>query len=308
MKPLVGLGVALAGLSLSFLYPPAAVGITFVAVLVALPIEFNVPLGRFATYAALLCNVAAIYLGSGSLFLAAVPLPFAFWMPPSEFIWKRPKLFFWAPILGLAASLVLFALAWPTGVWGFALAPWLLGLFGAGMWINGHKRVRRYEERPKALKVGQPMPPLKLPKRDGGETFDLAAQNGRFTLLCFLRGDWCPLCHVMMRVFRKEAPKLAQHNVHLVAVSPNRGPDAEAFAKDLGIDYVMLVDEHAQVAKEWGILDLGEHNGDPVPMPVSLLVDPDGVLRFMSRPEDFSTFVDKTSVLALVEAHAAKAA
>lgn len=307
-KPLIGLGIALAGLSLSWVFPPAAVAVTFAGVIVGLPMELNVPLTRLYTYAALLCNVAAIYIGSGSLLLAAVPLPLALSFPPSEFLWKRPRLFLWAPIAGIAVSLLLFALAWPTGLWGFAVAPWLLGLMALARFLQYGSSVKSFDERPKPLKVGQPMPPLKLPKRDDGELFDLAAQNGRFTLLCFVRGDWCPLCHVMMRVFRKEAPKLAQYNVHLVAVSPDRGADGDTFAKDLGIDYVMLVDENARTAKAWGILDLGEHNGDPVPMPVSLLVDPSGVLRFMSRPEDFSTFVDKTSVLALVEAHTKKAA
>jgi peroxiredoxin len=204
-------------------------------------------------------------------------------------------------------SLLLFALAWPTGPWGLAVAPWGLSVLTLPNLYAIWRSYDTYAARPKLLKLGQPMPPLRLPQRDGGE-FDLAEQRGRFTLLCFLRGDWCPMCHVMMRLFRKEAPRLARHNVQLVSVSPDAGPAAQAFARDLGLDYTMLVDEHARVAAEWGVLDKSEHNGDPVPMPVFMLVDPNGILRFLSRPDDFSTFVDKTRVLALVEDHAPKAA
>jgi peroxiredoxin len=306
-KSLIALGMALAGLALALIYPPAAVAVTFVAVVFSLPMEFNVPGLRLVTYAAVLCNAASIYVGSGSLLLAMVPLPLAFWLPPTEFMASRPRLMQWAHVICLGASAVLFALAWPTGYWGFAVAPWLLSLMIAMRWAQIPKSLRMYDERPKPLKVGSPMPPLRLPRRDGGPVFDLAEQTG-FTLLCFLRGDWCPICHVMMRLFRKEASTLAQYNVNLVAVSPTGGEAAQAFAKDMGLDYAYLVDEHAQLAKQWGILDLGEFNGDPVPMPVCMLIDPSGVLRFLSRPEDFSTFSDKSKVLALVEAHAAKAA
>jgi peroxiredoxin len=307
VKPLLGVGLALAGLAMHRVHPALAVGVTFVAVVAALPMDFNVPLGRMATYAALLCHAAAIYLGSGSLLLAAVPLPFALWMPPYELALKHPRLLAWSPVIGLSSSAALFALAWPTGSWGFAVAPWLLGLLAVSRWLAAAKAERALDARPKLPKVGQPMPPLRLPRRDDGEAFDLAAQRGRFTLLCFLRGDWCPLCHVMMRFFRKEARRLAEHNVQLVAVSPESGPAANEFARDLGIDYTMLVDEHAATARLWGILDLGERKGDPVPMPVCMLVDPGGVLRFLSRPDDLSAFVGETKVLALVEAHAVKA-
>jgi peroxiredoxin len=308
VKAWIGLGIAGAGVALAFVQPVVAVGVTFAAVFVCLPWQFNVPSLRLACYVALLCHAAAIYLGSGSSLLAAVPLPFALWMPPAEFMAKRPLLLLWSPVVGIGASLLLLLLAWPTGIWGFAVAPWLIGLAPLSRWTGFAKSVRAYDERPKGLKVGQPMPPLRLPRRDGGEPFDLGQRTGRFTLLCFLRGDWCPICHVMMRVFRKEASALARYNVDLVAISPEHGEAAHAFARDLGLDYVFLVDEHAELAKRWGILDLGEHNGDPVPMPVCMLIDPAGVLRFLSRPEDFSTFLDKSKVLALVEAHAPKAA
>jgi len=266
-----------------------------------------VPASRAAYYGSLLCHAAAIYYGSGSLLLAAVPLPIGLAACPNEFLLRRgPAVALGAAPIGFVLSLLLFALAWPTGPWGFAVAPWALSVLVVRQMYSIWRSYDAYVSRPKLLKLGQPMPPLRLPQRDGGE-FDLAEQKGRFTLLCFLRGDWCPMCHVMMRLFRKEAPRLAQHNVQLVSVSPDAGPAAQAFARDLGLDYTMLVDEHARLAADWGVLDKSEHNGDPIPMPVFMLVDPNGILRFLSRPDDFSTFVDKTRVLALVE-DAAKAA
>jgi peroxiredoxin len=300
-KSFISLGGALAGLLLVLVYPPAAVAVTFVATVMALPMNHNVPASRAAYYGSLLCHAAAIYYGSGSLLLAAVPLPIGLAALPNEFLLRRgPAVALGAAPLGFVLGLLLFALAWPTGPWGFAVAPWALSVLVLRDLYAIWRSYDAFLARPALLKLGQPMPPLRLPQRDGGE-FDLAEQKGRFTLLCFLRGDWCPMCHVMMRLFRNEAPRLAQHNVQLVSVSPDAGPAAQAFARDLGLDYTMLVDEHARLAADWGVLDKGEHNGDPIPMPVFMLVDPNGILRFLSRPDDFSSFVDKTRVLALVE-------
>ncbi len=308
-RSILFLGIALGGLLLVLVYPPAAVAVTFVASVLALPMDRNVPVRRACFYGAVLCNLAAIYYGSGSLLLAVAPLPFALVFVPTEFLLRRgPAYVLFMPFAGLAASLALLAVAWPVGWWGLALAPWALGVVMSLHSFQIWKNYQTYDARPKKLKVGQAMPPVRLPRRDGNGEFDLAAQKGRFTLLCFLRGDWCPMCHVMMRLFRQEAPRLAQHNVQLVSVSPDHGPSAQAFAHDLGLDYTMLVDEHAKLAADWGVLDQAEFKGDPVPMPVCLLVDPDGILRFMSRPDDFSSFADRTKVLALVEDHAAKAA
>lgn len=307
-RGLLGLGIALGGLGLAFAYAPAGVAVTFAAALLCMPMDFNVPGRRLMLYGAMLCNAGAIYVGSGSLLLAAVPLPLAFGVP-TEFLAKRsPVLLVAAPWIGAIASLVLFGLAWPTGLWGFAVAPWLIGLLPLTRWFEYAKAVQTYDQLPKPLKIGQPIPPLRLPRVDGGEPFDFADRQGRFTLLCFVRGNWCPVCHVMMRVFSKEAETFARYNVDLVAISPEQGVAATSFARDMGLDYTFLVDEGAQVAKAWGILDLGEHNGNPVPMPVCMLVDPQGILRFLSRPEDIASIADKRRVLALVEAHAAKAA
>jgi peroxiredoxin len=308
-KSFISLGAALAGLLLVLVYPPVAVAVTFIAAFMAWPMDYNVPAGRAAYYGAILCNAAAIYHGSGSLLLAAVPVPIGLALVPSEVLLRRgPAVVLFAPMVALAVSLALLAAAWPTGVWGFAVAPWALSVVAMFKMLSIRRSYDVYAARPKRLKVGQPMPALRLPRRDDAGEFDLAEQKGRFTLVCFLRGDWCPMCHVMMRLFRKEAPRLAQYNVQLISVSPDCGPAAQEFARDLGLDYTMLVDEHARLAAEWGVLEEFKHDGDPVPMPVCMLVDPDGILRFMSRPDDFSTFVDETKVLALVEVHASKAA
>src|SRR5262245_20109697 len=161
----IGLGIAGAGVALSFAYPVAAVAVAFAGVVFSLPMSFNVPSRRLAHHGALVCYAATIYLGSRSLALAAVPLPFAPSIPPSELVIKRPASLSWAPPLCIGASLALFALAWPTGSWGFAVAPCLLGLLPFAHFSSFSKAVRAFDDRPKLPKVGQPMPPLALPRR-----------------------------------------------------------------------------------------------------------------------------------------------
>jgi peroxiredoxin len=307
---LVGLGVALVGLALAFLYAPLGVGLSFAGTFVALPMSrVNTPMGRAAYYAALFCYCGAVYVGSGSLALALVPAPVGLAMCPTEFLMGLgPVVTLRTPLAGFVLSLVAVAFAWPVGVWGFAVAPALIAVVPVRQMLKILSGDEAFTARPRPLKVGQSMPALSLPRRDGAGTFDLEAERGHFVLLCFLRGDWCPMCHVMMRLFRREAPRLARHNVHLVSISPDGGPAAQEFARDLGLDYTMLVDEESKVAASLAILDPAASDVKPFPMPVCLLIDPDGVLRFVSRPHDFSSFVDESKVISLVEGGKSRAA
>ena len=66
-----------------------------------------------------------------------------------------------------------------------------------------------------------------------------------------------------------------------------------------------LVDEGSQTAKRLGLLEGAQKDGEEVPSPVSLLVDAEGILRYVSRPFDFTSFTNTSKVVQLLEAPAA---
>lgn len=120
-------------------------------------------------------------------------------------------------------------------------------------------------------------------------------------LLCLLQGDWCPVCHVMMRIYNKEAPALARHNVKFVVVSGSCGPGSEAFEKDLGVDYMLLADPDGKVAGMFGALFPNISKGKDVALPSTFLIDPSGCLKHASRPDAFEWFVTPTTLLGMIE-------
>src|SRR5262249_49340343 len=82
--------------------------------------------GRAAYYAALLCYAAAVYRGSGSALLAAVPVPVGMALCPTEFFMQYgPRFALRVPMIAAVTSLGLFGFAWRSGMgwWGLAVAP-----------------------------------------------------------------------------------------------------------------------------------------------------------------------------------------
>ena len=154
------------------------------------------------------------------------------------------------------------------------------------------------------VKIGEAVPDVHLFSRDNQTEFQLSRERGRFVLLCFLRGDWCPACHMMMRIYKKESANLAKHNVKMVAISPSAGSDAEEFAKVIGVDYLLLADPDCKAAQMFGAILPGAFKAADVPLPASFLIDPEGVLRFASVPQNVQAFLDPRMVVGILEQRA----
>jgi peroxiredoxin len=107
-----------------------------------------------------------------------------------------------------------------------------------------------------------------------------------------------------MRVYQKEAGNLAKHNVTLAVVSPSAGPESVSFAKDAGLDLLLLADPENKVAALFDAVQAKAHAGNDIPLPCSFLIGPDGKLAHSSRPDDIASFLDPGAVLRLIEKEA----
>jgi peroxiredoxin len=106
---------------------------------------------------------------------------------------------------------------------------------------------------------------------------------------------------MMMRIYKREAKKLAEHGVKLVAISPSAGSDAEDFARIIGVDYLLLADPDCRAAQMFGAIAPKAFKGQDMPLPASFLVDPQGVLRFASVPQNVQAFLDPGLVIDILE-------
>jgi peroxiredoxin len=182
-----------------------------------------------------------------------------------------------------------------------AVASLAIGALGASGPFAGAILTRAGRRRAPRLEIGRPAPDFTLPASDGS-TFRLSEQRGRHVLLCFLVGVWCPVCHVKMRIYQRESARLAARGVKLVLVTGTGAAEAAEFAKALGLGYTMLTDERCEVAGLFGGVQPKRDGSPRAPLPASFLIDPQGLLRAASAPNDLDAFLDPADVLKTLDA------
>jgi peroxiredoxin len=300
--------VPLAGVGLVYVYPPVGVGVAAVgAIMVTFSIfALNVPAARAAAVIAILANAAAVFLASGSWALALAVLPPMLMVMPSELVMRRNRnMSDFGPLVGVLAGVVLLGVALPmlTSVWWvLAVVPHLLlGLLFVKLTLGGRSSYMAHFNRLK-VQEGKPLPvDVSLPARDGKETFSLAKHAGQFVLLLFIRGDWCPVCHVMMRIVSKESATLEKHGVKVAIISPTEGQLEDEAVEHMGLDPGMLYDENSNLARALDLIQKDQTNGKDVPLPVTVLIDPQGVVRNISKPDDVTAYSNEQKIISILE-------
>jgi peroxiredoxin len=297
--------VAVAAVGLHFVHPVAGVAATALVSTATLfaAFELNVPATRAGATVAMLAAGAALYLATHSPFLAAIPLLTPLNVPNESVMRSSRNLLDALPPLLMVLMLVLIAAAWPTGWWGLAVAHSVLlqayVVFLAVGGLSASNSVLRGAR--KKLALGSTMPELDLPFRETEGHYSLNADRGQFVLLVFVRGDWGRVCHVMMRIISKQAATLAKHNVKLVLISPSEGKVDEEFANHLGLKSDFVHDKASAFAISLGLLESKNKDKD-VPLPVAILVDPEGKVRHVSRPDDVTAFSSENKIVQVLEA------
>lgn len=82
------------------------------------------------------------------------------------------------------------------------------------------------------LSPGDAFPSLSLPRVGGGSLTLPDALEGRYGVVLFYRGSWCPYCNAQLRAFQRAADSLAEVGVALVALSvDDENTTAELVAK-----------------------------------------------------------------------------
>lgn len=152
-----------------------------------------------------------------------------------------------------------------------------------------------------------------------GKATTLAEERGdRPAVVVFYRGAWCPYCNLTLRIYQDELlPGLAARGIPLIAISPQKPDGSLTMAQTNELTFTVLSDPGNRVASELGILtepdepvqdaqlalglDLTEHNADgkPVlPMPTALIVDAEGVVRWIDVHPNYATRSEPEAILA----------
>ena len=91
--------------------------------------------------------------------------------------------------------------------------------------------------------------------------------------------------------------------VEVIAVSPDRTEQSQRLADGLKVGYRFVADPDLSVTRQYGLI---HHGGGPggrdVPRPATLVLDRDGVVRWLSLSDNYQVRPDPDSVLRAVRA------
>jgi peroxiredoxin len=165
------------------------------------------------------------------------------------------------------------------------------------------------------------MPDGDLLDAKGNRTTLAQAREGRPAVVVFYRGAWCPYCSLALNAYQAELlPGLSDRGVALIALSPQK-PDGSLSTQEANsLTFTVLSDPGNQIAGKLGIqvrqsaatrnaqlelgLDVAAGNADgtdALPMPTVVVIDADGVIRWMDAQPDYSRRTEVGEILPAVD-------
>lgn len=215
------------------------------------------------------------------------------------------------PLLGYSGLALAVASALQAGgwqVWVFVAYVAFL-CFGVTMGVVMHLKMLAKTKGGYAVEPGGTAPDFNLTDETGFPV-SLSSFRGRsHVLLIFVRGDWCPSCHITLRTYARHKDRFQEKGIVLLAIGPDPVGVNLRMVQDLGVPYKMLSDEGQKTAMAYGV-QMGDDFSkkmmpDGVPLPASFLVDKDGIVRYTSRPERAGEFLDPNTIFPVLQTIAA---
>ena len=166
--------------------------------------------------------------------------------------------------------------------------------------------------------VGTALPDGALLDAQANPTSIADQRHGRPAVVVFYRGEWCPYCNLALRAYQEQLlPTLAGRGIELIAISPEKPDNSLTMTEKNELAFTVLSDPGNQMASKLGILtaptedaraaqislgvDLAKRNADGtygVPMPTVLIVDAEGVIRWIDVHPNYATRTETAQILA----------
>lgn len=167
----------------------------------------------------------------------------------------------------------------------------------------------QYERGPRPGKepaeVGTPAPDFALKDVDGNVVRLSDFKGKNHVLLVFVRGDWCPTCHIMIREYEINRNKFVERGVIPIGIGPDSTEVNKAMMERLGWKNMLLADEGSKVAAQYGLLFMNnnaETNYDVgVALPASFLICNSGIVRYITRSDRAGEFLSPSLIFPVIE-------
>ena len=170
----------------------------------------------------------------------------------------------------------------------------------------------------RAPKVGDGAPGFTLPDQLGRQVSLAGELEQGPVVLIFYRGEWCPYCNAMLRIYGLRAADFSQRGARLMAVSPQTPDNSLTMAEKHSLEFPVLSDEGGEVIGTYGLkynvasrevyetvgVDLAKFNGKGgwiLPAPAVFVIDREGIVRFAGVNGDYTQRVEPEEAFAALD-------
>lgn len=245
-------------------------------------------------------TIALVFAAAGSILRIAF---FKFFSYTGQ-SWFEPTLFLLALSTYLVGNLI-GDYSWEA--WTFpAIIILFTGILAKGI-LKDKKQLLAHTLGGYRIKIGQAAEEFALPDQDEKIVRLSDFKNERHLLLIFVRGDWCPGCHMMLRTYEKNRELFAKKNVLVMAIGPDPVGVNRGMVEKLGLDFKVLADEKQKTAQIYGVQlatydnEFAEQYDEGIPLPASFLIDKTGIVRYVSRPDKVGEFLNPSLIFPILE-------
>lgn len=167
----------------------------------------------------------------------------------------------------------------------------------------------KYERGPRPNKlpteIGAEAPDFEL-KDVNGNTVRLSDFRGKnHVLLVFVRGDWCPTCHIMIREYEINRDKFVSKGIIPIGIGPDSTEVNKQMMERLGWKNMLLSDEKQEVATRYGLLFMGNNveasYETGIALPASFLICSNGIVRHVTRSDRAGEFLSPALIFPVIE-------
>ncbi len=153
----------------------------------------------------------------------------------------------------------------------------------------------------------QKAPNFKL-KNIAGETTTLSSYGGKWLVLVFYRGNWCPKCNLQIADFEKDYGKFKALQSEIIAVSTDTPKGAQKTHEKSRARFPILIDSDNEVINLYGVATKKRELKD-VPalfhgkkagtyaMPAVFIIDTQGIIRYSYIGKSFTDRPDNGELL-----------
>ncbi|MBA3679949.1 MAG: redoxin domain-containing protein [Bacteroidetes bacterium] len=257
-------------------------------------ISLDLPFNHFP-----LLTISLLLAGFGSILRIVFFTVFSY----TGYSWFEPLMFVLAFVFYVLGNLL-----FPYGWQGWAF-PSLLILFAGvlGWGILKDKKQLKIHSGGYRVQIGKQANEFELPDQDGNIVKLSDFKDKRHLLLIFVRGDWCPGCHMMLRTYEKNNDKFQSKDVLVMAIGPDPIGVNRGMVEKLGLDFKVLADQGQRTAMIYGVQlkeydnDFAEKYEEGIPLPASFLIDKTGVVRYVSRPDKVGEFLNPSLIFPIID-------